>query len=922
MNIKVWQSSCFFLLVMGLSVLMFPGRMTMLPLYLEAGLMDQARQALSSLLPERPADPRLRLMAAELQQKDGDPEASIRSLSEAVGLLPERADLWARLGQYLEWDLRPGEAQEAWERAAAAPDLPGIGPVRLQAARRVADFLRHQGRTEAQGLALGRVLELERGEPRAWMDASPPARVLTARMERLARELPQSREPLLTALYLAGLHAARHAYLEDLAEGRDSPQRRWELAGMGLEAAANAAEPAEAWDLAAELDREAGLDLAARLHLATILGWRGEQAAVLPLLAGLCRERPEDPRPLEAMATAALDGGLADAAVEALEGLSRLRPGDVSVALRLAQALEMKGDSGRAADHLADLARRLPEDREVLDRALAAALFSGQAPAMARAAGLALALRPGDPDFTERAAGLLLAAGRPDQALPLIADLARTAGGDRERTLRLLQAARLSGDPRAALEAATLLLAPRSDDPEVLAQAAEAYLGADRPDLAYPALRKLADLRGGTREDLLRLLEVAGFAGNPSLARDAATLALRTQPRDPEVLGAAVQVLEAAGELGGAASALAALSAQRPGDEALARKLAELYAWTDAPDQALAVFKALLARRPGDQALALETARLAEAAGDSETAFALYHRLYKADPRNAARREDCRRLAEWTGRQGLLAGFLGQDSDADPKSYAKAVQAGQAFQGADDSKGAVPFFERAAALRPQEAAPRQALAALYGDLGQEDRRVAVLEWLEPRGLLARQDRLDLARAALDRRNPALALSRLGFLETDPQASFDELGLVVQARLQTADLDGAVRMMKRLAAENPRSAPRLAALGDLALAAKRTGLALEFYEAALKTDPRNGPALKGSAQVYAWNNDPNRAMARLEAYRVVAPDDAEARYLLGELYFVNQKESAAMGEYDQTLKLLRKARKERQAAKAAAAGGRP
>ena len=93
-------------------------------------------------------------------------------------------------------------------------------------------------------------------------------------------------------------------------------------------------------------------------------------------------------------------------------------------------------------------------------------------------------------------------------------------------------------------------------------------------------------------------------------------------------------------------------------------------------------------------------------------------------------------------------------------------------------------------------------------------------------------------------------------------------------------------------------------------------ALECYAAALRVDPRNRAALKGQAQIHAWNNDAERAIKGFEQYRVQNPADIEARYQLGELYFTTDRAGEASGEYKKTLSLIRQARKARAVAKTA------
>ena len=67
-------------------------------------------------------------------------------------------------------------------------------------------------------------------------------------------------------------------------------------------------------------------------------------------------------------------------------------------------------------------------------------------------------------------------------------------------------------------------------------------------------------------------------------------------------------------------------------------------------------------------------------------------------------------------------------------------------------------------------------------------------------------------------------------------------------------------------------------------------------------------MKGSGQIFAWNNDPEKAIARFEAYNRLNPHDLEVRYQLGELYFTNGREGDAFKQYKKSLALIKKAKR--------------
>jgi tetratricopeptide (TPR) repeat protein len=117
-------------------------------------------------------------------------------------------------------------------------------------------------------------------------------------------------------------------------------------------------------------------------------------------------------------------------------------------------------------------------------------------------------------------------------------------------------------------------------------------------------------------------------------------------------------------------------------------------------------------------------------------------------------------------------------------------------------------------------------------------------------------------------------------------------------------DAVTSIYKRLAKENPDKADLLADLGNRTLWMDKTDLALEFFESALKKDPKQLQALKGSAQIYASISDTGRAIERFEDYNRISPNDYEVRYQLGELYFSSNREGEAFRQYRKALSLMK------------------
>jgi tetratricopeptide (TPR) repeat protein len=198
---------------------------------------------------------------------------------------------------------------------------------------------------------------------------------------------------------------------------------------------------------------------------------------------------------------------------------------------------------------------------------------------------------------------------------------------------------------------------------------------------------------------------------------------------------------------------------------------------------------------------------------------------------------------------------------------------------------------------------RKDLALYYGWAGQQEKQLRLLEALDRAGQLEPRHRLVMAQVYLDRQDGRNALRLLRPIEA-AGALTPEAGLMLALAYElTHRVDDALRIYRRLA-QLYRSQPDLLAdLGNRALWLSRTDLALTFYESALKADPDHLAALKGSAQIYAWNNSPAQAVRRFEHYNRLNPYDYEVHYQLGELYFANGRKGDAFKAYDTATRLI-------------------
>ncbi len=603
-------------------------------------------------------------------------------------------------------------------------------------------------------------------------------------------------------------------------------------------------------------------------------------------------------------------GGLTQESIHLAELLDR-RDNSASARLAVAVALGGYGADKDAERLMADLAKERPNDTALL-RGLAELAMNANLPQEAvKNLQRLVQLEPANTDAKRLLGEALLSADRPAEAYAVLSPLPVGSVGEANLLLDAAGGAKSAAAVEAAAKSVQSIVA---SEPLVGVKLADAWLDVGRPREAWLLLRTLAADSGGNPVLIRKAVEAASQTNDPATMREVLALIERPDYADAALLLEVADMLVGNNELKGAAKVYERYLARNPGDRKTALMLAQVQSWRDAPDLAFAVVDRLLAATPGDKALQKLAANYAEQAGKDNDAFRIYAEMYRQNPRDKTVRENFLRLAEWTGKTAESAKILAEDSDREPKNIQKARQTAQAYLDADEPKRALPYLERALSIKPDDIALRRLLADTLGGLGFVDRQAAALEPLAARGVLTEDETVLVAQRNLDRKQTQKALALLARFENMQPLPWDAGGLLVQAYTLQHREDKAQQTMHRLKTDYENDPVRLSAIGDMAVMTKRLDLAMDCYAAALRLDPRNRGALKGQAEIYAWNNDAERAILGFEHYRVQHPSDVDARYQLGELYFTTDRQGEAEGEYKKTLSLIRQARRARAAAK--------
>jgi len=710
---------------------------------------------------------------------------------------------------------------------------------------RLIELYRYRGETAKEARMAAHLLSMESQAPKKPYKHSPLADMMTETLHTISIRRGASSNDDLRAAAIAGLSAERMMYIGDLESGVDDREARQSIVADCLEYLSEGGFSDEGIRFAQKADERLGLGVESRRKMSELLRYSGKQTQALALLQQVTAVQPGNLWAWQQKAEILLEQGQQLEALAAMEKILLLNPKEKSIRERMAEIHVALGNLPKAFHHYKEL--------ETF----------------------------------------------PQKSLSSVREKAALR--------QLLAAAEATGNKEIITMAAGFALDLYPRDMEVMAASAKLYLAADRLADAYPLFFKVASA-GRTRENVLKMLEVARFTGRADFMVQAAGLAQKTYFADPEIGPATAEILAGHNRLPEAAAAYSAYLRKNQRDTKVLFRLTEIYEWMNHPSAAYLLLKPLADQNRLDKSLLIRAARLAEAAGKNTEAFSIVQRLSRTYPREGRFKADMARLAAWSNQPQIAAGILAEISDEDRESYEKALAAGNAFVEADQTKKALPYLERAIALRPDNVDLRRSLVKYYGWTGLRRKQVENLFALEKKGALQKQEKIMLAEVYLQRRQGSQALELLEHVEKERALPYREGMMLTQAYFLSGQEAAADRIFRRLAGENARNSRLLAELGNQALGLKRTDIALEFYESALRIHPKNTAALKRSAQIYAWNNDARRAMKRFEDHNRIQADDVEARFQLGELYFSSDQKGQAFGEYKKALELIRQARK--------------
>lgn len=932
MNVRGLHALFFLALFLGLTVLVFPRRVALVDLYRESGNIKASQQLVEALMDSGGEDYRTLYDNAEIHHLLGDPDRAIANMEKAVALKPRNKLALTRLADYYRWNLKPRQALQTYERLAR------IYPDELAVYTQMIDLYRHFMDEHAEHAAIAKAIPLMQAGLAARKD--PFLNVLRGELANLARrygaEGPDAlRDDLMRRLYIL---AVQYTLTQD--DGRTPDLANFVT--YTLEHYMSTGQVDQGLYLAGRFDQVFNAGMAYRKRYLLVLEWNGLGARALSLVDKLAAEAPQDMDLALTRARLAQASGDKAAVRRTMAGLEARGNLDDTALRAVGRMHEDLEEYPRAVDIYRDLWRRGHAESD-LKRLLAAALASGAPPLLASAMAEVPA-RVEREDVQSLLAQALAEQGKPREAFALLAAQMRAKVPGSEALAPLLLATAAATQDLASIAQAQELVAGAEglSSPAALRGLADAYLGVERPDLAFPLLLRLVRDAGARVEqaDLLLLLDVAGYTGQPDLAGQAADLAGRLAPRDPAVQAKAAEALLAANRPREALPLLvaAARARGRAVPQAELRRLLEVAGYAGDPAGARQALDLALGLRPQDPEIRRAAADAYLAAGDAAAAYALHKDLARiaptpqnvgrmlqtagytsdarimADAADAARRmlsplpPDLMRQAadlySYSSRPRDAAALYAALSAAAPGDANLAALAGQAFGAAAEYGPALAHLERAAAIRPDEPRYRRLLAQHLGFAGRTRDMVAAYLAMRERNMLTGADRLALGRGYADLGQWPKALEELAPL-ADRQSLTRTEGLLLTSVLANAGREKeAQALLNRLAQQYRDDPDYLSRLGYGAMYASDLAAAENLFAATLRREADNAPARKGRAMVHAAANDPQAAIRLYQEYLSRHPEDLEAHYRLGELYSITNSPGQAKREYDAARRLLR------------------
>ncbi|MBF0452351.1 MAG: tetratricopeptide repeat protein [Candidatus Magnetomorum sp.] len=935
MQIKLYQIIIFICVIVTATVIIFPDQHFIATELINSGRLETARFYIKRYTTNNPDDTLLFIMSSNTYLIEGMPKKAIEELKPFLVQEKVSKNILLRLVQLYEWEREPQYALKALERTSE------IFPDDISIWNRLINYYRYLGQTDNEINAIISLARLNHNQSKTETLLS----IIDQKMVDISDEHVKTADPM-SGYLLSKLHVVRSNYADDIADPGITAQKQKDLSEYTMmrmiELYVYADLIYDIKQFVKKLDQRLKTGLKYRIALMNVLRWVNMDDDAIVYLWEIQKDEPHQIEILDHIVTVSLENGRSEDAIAALKQLIQSDPDNENYSQKLAtlyvqsedyteayslyQRLETRfPDKGYAPlliqtalnsnqkDLVFDAIRRVkdiqdkpPEllkqlveiylfqeqplqafdygmqyvitlttpNREYVEKLLHMAVWANHARGIEQAVALVQQQFPEDSALIIQSGDAYLAMEKPEKAFMLYGSIIHAMKEDRDFLIKYMKTASYTQSPEIMISAALTTSKLRTQDYKVIHQCIQLFQWSNQMVQAYSFFEHWFLRYGRTAAQVQQLLKLAQETGDPILVKQAVQISKRAMPKNPEILMAIAEQSVASGLIDEAIYAYEAYLTQKKDNATIQRRLAELYVWS----------------------------------GQHETAFQMYQHLHERFPDDSAIRDKMIDIASWTKNAAATAFLVTELAEASPSIYTLQIKAGDAWIAAGQTEKSISFFEQALQIKPDNIALLRKLSQYYGWLERYDDIFRVLQKIEHYGKLSNTDRIQLAQAAMDRKKPQKVITLLSALTNDQLQ--DSSGILLAAAYeQTGQKDKAISIYKVLAQKYPDNPEILIDIGNQLLWMKQLDTALSFYEQALSNDSNQLAALKGCAQIYAWQNNSDKAIRYFKRYVQINPDDYEVLYQLGELLFSNGQKRYAFKHYQKALALIHRAKKD-------------
>jgi len=920
----------FICVIVSATILVFPDRQFIVKQLIESGRLEMARQYIKKYSAEHPDDMILYILSSDIELLEGRADKAIEKLIPLMTHENVSKEVLLQLARLYEWERNPKMALKVLERMSE------VFPDDSQVWNRLISYYRYSGQISNEIRSIVALSRLNYQQKQKNVVLS----LLDKKLFEISNMYSKSPDQI-TSYLLSKLNVVRKNYADEIADKDISINDKHEAAEFAMTRIIELYVYSDLFEemkpFASLLDQQLRTKFKYRMTLMTVMRWADMDNEAVAYLWELHEKNPRQIEFLEQIVKISRENGETVTAINALQKLIRLRPNNQDYGIQLAQVLiedEKYADALQIYKKLMDL---FP-NRNYGVLLLRTANGSGRQELMNAAVAMVLTIPDKSPELLKQLVEIYLSLEKIQLAYDAgLQYLFTEKNPEKEFFKKILEIAIWSNQPKNILSTVSLIQKQFPHDTELMIQCANAYLAVNQSQDAFLLYGKAIHEKHDDRTFMLKYLEIASYTQNPDIMSSAALTAARISEKDYLIIEKSVQLLQWTNQSSKAfeiferwfqSNGGSALQAQKlltlareSGDPVKMQKamrimrnhvtrdpkiyltIAQEAVASGMSREAIFAYEAYLRQKNDDSKIQTKLAELYVRDGQIEKAFQMYRQLFEKYPEDSTIREKLIEIAGWTQNTSAIAFLIAEKANAMPSDYSLQVKAGDACIAAGQTKESIVFFERALTIMPNAIDIRQKLAQYYGWLEQYDDRIRILESIQKYGQLTQNERIDIAQAALNNKQPEKVISLLMPLLKRQLLSETSGFLLAQAFQQKGQHSKSIQIYRQLAQQYQDDPILMSKMGNQILWMQNQEVALSFFKQALKNDPNNLDALKGSAQIYAWKNNSEKAIHFFNRYLNLNADDYEVRYQLAELFYAKGQKQYAFKHYQKALILI-------------------